>query len=364
MSKIPPRLTFSGIDAPLYVPMDGEGNATVPHNLTTESLLVKSTSQFNGLVTSVGNLNIGGSLGVTGSANVGGSLGVTGSANVGGNLGVIGSANVGSLSTVGNVSVGAPGIFVGNGQGLTNLPPANIGLTPSFYFQSELIDFYELPNRFLPEAEPEVVPTVGVAIPCEMFGKPPGLYYWKTEANILLQNLFNSASGLVYWDGTKVTGETTWSLYQSTSVLNPIYSLTLSYLFLTSLTGFYVALESTNTSIDPLQPDNYYVNFYKVADLGGSATPLPTPTGLSATGTSGTTAAISWNYVSPYNYTIYNQGPTGAPSVVNVGSTGSYGLTGLTPSTAYSVEIQASTFVGSQTQVSARTGPVGYTTPA
>lgn len=352
MSKIPPRLTYSGIDAPLYVPMDGEGNATVPHNLKTESLNVTTTSQFDGLVTSLSNVSIGGNLNVTGSANVG-------------SLGVTGTANVGSLSTNGNVSVGPPGIFVGNGQGLTNLPPSNIGLTPSFYFQSSNVDqFYIEPNRFLPEATPVAVPTVGVAIPCEMYGKPPGLYYWKTDANILIQNLFASASGLVYWDGTKVSGESSWSLFQGTSVLNPLYSLTLSYLFTTSLTGFYVAMESTYGAIDPFQYDHYYVNFYKLADLGGSAAPLPTPTGLTATPLTKNTANLTWDYVSPYNYTIYNQGPSGPPTVIGAGSTGSYGLTGLLGSTNYSVQIQASTFVGSQIQVSARTGPVGYTTPA
>jgi len=330
--------------------MDGEGNAIVPHNLKTESLNVTTTSQFDGLVTALGNVNIGGNLGVTGTVNVG-------------SLDVTGAVNVGSLNTNGNVVVGNPGIFVGNGQGLTNIPPANIGLTPSFYFQSQFSGFYTEPNRFLPEAEPAVVPTVGVAIPCEMYGKPPGLYYWKTDANILIQNLFASASGLVYWDGTKVSGESSWSLYQGTSVLNPLYSLTFSYLFSTSLTGFYVAMESTYGAINPGQYDHYYVNFYKLADLGGSATPLPTPTGLTATPLTKNTADLTWNYVSPYNYTIYNQGPSGPPTVISAGSTGTYHLTGLLGGTDYSVQIQASDFVGSQTQVSARTGPVGYTTP-
>ena len=344
-SKIPPRLTYSGIDAPLYVPMDGEGNATVPHKLTTENLEVTGSSAFDGVVSMLGNLTV--DAGIT-------STTITATAGIN---------TSGNCNINGNCIVAAPGIFVGNGQGLTNLPPSNIGLQPAFYFQSQLEDFLPGANYFIPEDEEN--PAVVLTIPCEMYGKAPGLYYWKTDANILLQNLWDSASGLVYWDGTKVSGETTWSLVQYTSIDNPLYFLTFSELSIDSLTRFNVVMNCSYPTfpVDPAQYDHYYVNFFKIADLGGSATPLPTPTGLAVSDIGSTTATLTWDYVEPYNYTIYNQGPAGPPTIISAGSVGSYDLTGLTAGKDYTVQIQASYFNGSQSQVSARSAAVPYTTP-
>ena len=329
MSKIPPRLTFSGIDAPLYVPMDGEGNATVPHKLTTETLEVRS--------------------------NVVGDLNITGGVSVDNNLNVYG-----------NIIAQPPsGKFIGNGAGITNLPPQSFPVAPAFYFQSSISSFFSplLINRFDPVVD---IPTPVCTIACEMYGRPPGLYFWKTEANIILQQLFNSASGLVYWDGTKVTGETTWSLYQPKNSLNPYYSLTWSYLFTTSLTGFFVTMESTNSSINPGQPNNYYVNFYKLADITSSAPLLPAPTGVEVTAGS-TTAAVVWTQNTLYNYAVYVTGPAGPNSILagyDAGATNTYNLTGLTASSEYSVQVQASLLGpgGTVIQVSELSAPVIFTT--
>jgi len=230
--------------------MDGEGNATVPHKLTTESLKVTTTGEFDGLVTALGDINI------------------TGSATVGGTLDVTGDVNVKSLSTSGNVTVSAPGIISGNGSGITNLPIASIG-NPLFFVQSTLLNFLPGGNRFDPEAGEEF-PSMTLTMQVEMFGRPPGLYYWKTDANIDIQLVYNSASGWFFWDGTKVSGQDTYALNQDLDGdlgnLNPIYFLTWSQLFFTSLTGFYVVQESTEYTIplNPLQPTNYYINVYLI----------------------------------------------------------------------------------------------------
>jgi len=341
-SKIPPRLTYSGIDAPLYVPMDGEGNAKVPHKLTAELI---QTPLVEALAANVALLE------VADYATVNGDLEVDGDAKLYGNC----------------IVEGATGMFIGNGQGLTKLPPTTLALTPSFYFQSDPASFIppNLTNRFFPEAP---LPGVQCTITCDLYGKPPGLYFWKTDANISIQNLFNSASGLVYWDGTKVSGETTYSLYQPGYALNPDYSLTFSWLFYTSLTGFYVTMESTNTSINPLQYDHYYVNFFKMADLGNGQTSLPVPTGVGVTGTTSTTTTVNWDYVLDNNYAVYISGP-GGPTGPNyeikgysAGSTGSFGVTGLTGGSGYTAQVQASQFVGSQTLVSPTSAPVAFTT--
>jgi hypothetical protein len=202
-----------------------------------------------------------------------------------------------------------------------------------------------------------------------MYGKPPGLYFWKTDADIDIQYLWNSASGFVYWDGIKISGETTYSLTQLNSALNPLYSLTYSELSYTSLTVMVVHMESTNTSIDPLQTDSYYINFFKISDLGGSAVPLPTPTGLAVSAVTANNATLTWNQVAGYNYYVYlTDLNTSAITAYSVKQVGTITFSALTPpvvlasATNYSVEIQASFFSGSQTQLSQRTNPVLFTT--
>ena len=321
MSKIPSRQTLAGIgENQLYVPMDGNGNASisgnlkisanvsvageasastltiennalVKQNLVVEGTAISETLQVNGSGTIAQNLLVSGSetilqdLAVEGNQLIAKNLTINKSLLVDENLSVVGSATVqsssvlgsqmigaelsvgngivaGSLTTAaGNIICGAPGIFVGNGSGLTNLPQATLG-PPAFYFQSQLINFsVVVPNRFDPAIN---VPTPAVTIPCEMFGKPTGLYFWKTDSNIALPQLFNSASGMLYWDGTKISGQTTYSLTQLVSAFNPLYSLTMTYLSFTSLTVMDVVIESTNSSINPAQFDAYFVNFYKI----------------------------------------------------------------------------------------------------
>lgn len=234
-----------------------------------------------------GNLQLPGSVDAGGDVTAGGDIISTGDLLADGDVVVEGSADIGTSLTTGarpgvvggNITCSPPGVFVGNGSGLTNLPPTTLSSVPDFFFQSSITDFGVVaPNRFVPE---DTLPVPFVNIPCDFFGRPPGLYFWKTDAAISFQNLFNSASGLVWWDGTKVSGETSWSQTQFESIENPAYSLTISYLFFTSLTGFFVSMESTNTSIDPLQPTDYYVNVWKIAGINATPTPsLPAPDNL------------------------------------------------------------------------------------
>ena len=238
-----------------------------------------------------GNLSVGGTADIAGTIDVVGNATLQGSLGVDGDIVVEGEVDVGTSLTTGarpgvvggNITCTAPGIFVGNGSGLTNLPPVSIQ-SAAFTFQSQFIDFGLItPNRFLPE---DGIPVPYVSIPCDFFNREPGLYFWKTDAAISIQNLFNSASGFVWWDGTKVSGQTTWNLTQIGTIDNPLYSLTWSYLFYTSLTGFYVQIESDNTSVNPLQPDDYFVNVYKIAAL--TATPIaPLPQVQNVVGTAG-----------------------------------------------------------------------------
>jgi hypothetical protein len=264
-SRIPSRQTLAGFgDVLIRVPMDGEGNATVENNLSVggntllkKTLDVGATGHFRGDVIIDGELDVA-NLVISGSELIDGSLTVKGDVRATSfTTGVTGL-------TGGNITCVAPGRFVGDGSGLTNLPVAPpIPITGAFSFTSTGIPL-PLVNRMNPESI-EIVPFY-VQIPCEMFGKPPGLYFWKTSTNILLQQLFNSASGYVFWDGTKVSGHTTWSLTQDDPISNPFYSLTWSYLFSTSLTGFYVQIESSNGSVAGLT-STYTVTFYLIAPI-------------------------------------------------------------------------------------------------
>jgi hypothetical protein len=356
MSKIPSRQTLAGIGGnPLYVPMDGDGNATVPGRLTVGGVLtVNANSVLNGAVAIGQDATVAGDLGVTGTLDA---L----SADLKQGL------NINSTNAIdGNCTLQSPGIFVGNGSGLTNLPPATVPIAPDFFFQSEAINWGVLPvNRMVPEVE-EPVPYV--AIQCDLVGKAPGIYMWKTDANILVQQIWNSASGLVYWDGTKVSGQTTWSLIQDENVDNPEYFLTWSYLFFVSLTGFYVQIESSygTVPVDPLQYDHYYVNFYKIGDISGGATPLPTPTGVAVSAITDASATVTWTQVPGYTYTVYlTQGAT--VKAYTAGQSGSLAfptaravgpVPALTANTPYSVTVQAQLSV----QTSAQSSPVSFTT--
>lgn len=358
MSKIPSRQTLAGIGGnPLYVPMDGDGNATVPGKLTVGGVLtVNADAALNGAVAINQDASVGGALTVTGDLSA-----LAADLKQGLN---INSTN----DPDGNCTLQSPGIFIGNGSGLTNLPPSTVPIVPDFYFQSTALEWGFLPaNRMLPEDED---PVPYVAIQCDLSDKPPGIYMWKTDANIVLQNLWNSASGLVYWDGEKVSGQTTWSLTQNLTIDNPEYFLTWSYLFLASLTGFYVQIESSypDFPVDPLQYDHYYVNFYKIGEIAGGATPLPTPTGVAVSDITTTSATVTWTQVPGYTYTVYlTQGAT--IKAYSAGQSGSLvfptprdppipPIPALTPGTDYSVTVQAQLSV----QSSAQSSPVSFTT--
>jgi len=268
-SKIPARQTLSGDGGnKLYVPSDGEGNALVTGNLQVDGKLIGDAS-----LSITTNVDIGGSLNANGEATIGGPLSVQeGITSTG--LIVNGSANITGTLSAGNLIVtnsetapsftatGNPG-FIGNGSGLTGLPIATLS-TPIRTVQSTITDFgFLVPNRFDPEIE---IPTPILTIGVDMAGLPSGLYIWKSDANILLQDIWNSASGLVFWDGTKVSGQTTWSLVQDLSAFNPEYFLTWSYLSFSSLTKFDVQMECSYPSV-PInigQPTNYYINVYLI----------------------------------------------------------------------------------------------------
>jgi len=371
MSKIPSRQTLAGIGGnPLYVPMDGEGNASISGNLQVDGNVTIDNRIVAGSAIIATDAEVVGDLVVGNNSLITKNLIVNENLTVFKNLVVGNTAISNSVVTTGsNITCNDPGFFIGNGQGLTNLPPSNIGLVPSFFFNSQLVDFgVVFPNRFEPALE---VPTPSLTIPCELYGKPSGLYFWKTDANIAIQSLWNSASGFVFWNGASVSGETTYSLTQYSSAFNPLYSLTYSYLDTTSLTKFNVTMESTNTSINPGQYNAYFVNFYKISDLGGSAQPLPTPTGLAVSAITSTDATVSWTQVLTYNYVVYLTNlDTSTITAYSVGEVGTITFSALSPpvvltaGTNYSVQIQASYFSGSESQVSAKTAPVTFVTDA
>jgi hypothetical protein len=247
--------------------MDGEGNARVENNLFVGGdQTVAGNISVTGDSAISGNSTVGLTLDVAGNAHffsnaiVDGELDVanlviSGSETIDGSLTVKGDVRATSFTTGvtgivgGNITCVSPGRFVGNGSGLTNLPITTIPAGGAFSFSTDVVT-PSIGNRFTGFDPPLLA---GVAsIECEMSGKPPGLYFWKTTTNIEFQQLFNSASGYVFWDGTKVSGETTWSLTQasSTAPASAVYSLTRSYLFFETITGFYITIESTNLSVD------------------------------------------------------------------------------------------------------------------
>ena len=358
----------------MYVPMDGDGNATVPGNLEVDGILsatssatVSQTLLVGADATIQGRLSVGLDVdaeSVTSRSSI--AAGTTITALTSMNVGT--SLNINSTNSEnGNCTVQAPGIFVGNGSGLTGIPPSTLPALPSFSFQSQLIDFGVItPYRFNPEVETF---TPYVSIPIEMYGKPAGIYFWKTDANIQIQYLWNSASGFVYWDpnaAVKISGESTWSLTQDAiGAPEGDYSLTWSYLSNdpTTTTRFNVQIESTNSSVNPLQYANYYVNFYKIADLTGGGQPLPAPTGLAVSSITSTTAVASWNVVPGNTYTIFVSaaGSTQAYSATTSPVTlGVLPIPELFPDTPYSITIDAHT----PTQTSAQSAPVSFTTLA
>ncbi len=331
---------FSPIPIPSALPNDPQGlkgNLVLPGSVDAGGDLTSG-----GDVVSSGDLRGDQDLVVEGAADIGMSL------TTGARPGVVG----------GHITCTAPGVFVGNGSGLTNLPPATLTPTPDFFFQSNITNFgIVTPNRFVPE---DPLGAAFVNIPCDLFNRPPGLYFWKTDAAISLQNLFNSASGFVWWDGTKVSGQTSWSQTQFESIDNPVYSLTLSYLFFTSLTGFFVSMESGNSSINPAQPTDYYVNFYKIATINTTPAPnLPAPDNLNVA-TNGNARELTIAFDPVVGATFYVAtltDSTGTTSYVG-NSMSPIVATGLISDEPYSVVVRAQ----NATQTGLPTPPVVQTT--
>lgn len=327
------------------------GTVVIDDNLQVEKdMLVKGGKQVNGDMTVKGKLNIGTSI------------------TTGDIAGVVG----------GNIECLPPGIFVGDGSGLYNLPLPNLS-TPDFSFQPTILNtgvFLVNPFWFTTTAVPAVdsvylpIPMPYVKIECAMAGKDPGVYFWKTDAAIAVQQLWNSASGYVYWDGTKVSGQTTYSDYFDTTTANisgafyntAFRSYTRSYLKTLDLTTFIVEIASTNTSVNPAQYQDYYVNFYKVGEVT-SVPPLPVPTGLTNTALTSTSATLTWDSAGAgLSYTLYLTpvipGPT-IPFPVGADITTAT-VTGLTPNTSYNAVI-CSKF-GSRSSAPS-SPPVSVTTP-
>lgn len=297
-SRIPSRQTLAGFgDVLIRVPMDGEGNATVANNL-----FVGGDSKVIGDSTVAGNFSVTGDSAISGNTTVGLTLDVAGNAHFFSNVIVDGALDVGTLVvsgselidgnlevkggvlassfttgitglTGGNITCAAPGKFVGDGSGLTNLPIATLSRTPTFSVQSSLLDFSPGGNRFDPEYPLlSVVLTFGI----EFVGRNSGLYYWQTTTNAestVVQLGFNSASGWLIWDGSKINGVSTYSLTQQLDGdlgnLNPVYQLTWSEIGITSQTYMRVVIESTELTepVNPIFAGNYFVEFYRVLPL-------------------------------------------------------------------------------------------------
>ena len=258
----------------------------------------------------------------------------------------------GNLTVLPQVGVSpANGIISGNGGGLTNLPPVSISGRPDYAFQSSIASF-EPPynpavNYFDPEGTEVAVPIV-CAITCDFAGKVPGIYFWKTRSTILFQDLWNSASGMILWDGNRIYGEMSWACHQATlteqlGILDPEYTLTrtVSPLALdpeSYPTAMIVVMESTNTSINPLQYSDYYVDFYRIGAFTAQVPAPPAPTGFAVSRITGYDASITW--VCPGG-TEFSSVLTPAGDVPNPQITTTIRLTqnALTPDTTYSIVV-------------------------
>lgn len=275
-----------------------------------------------------------------------------------GDTGIVVSGNLTVLPQVG-ASPTTNGIISGNGGGLTNLPPVAISGSPDYTFQSSLSSF-EPPynpavNYFDPEGT-EVALPIACGITCEFAGKVPGIYFWKTRSTILFQDLWNSASGMILWDGNRLYGEMSWACHQATlteqlGILDPEYTLTRTVSGLTidptaDPTRMIVVMESTNTSINIAQPDDYFVDFYRIGAFTAQVPAPPAPTGFAVSRVTGYDASITWVCPGATQFSSVLTPPGDAP---NPQTTTTVRLIqdALTPSTTYSIVVTGANSGGS-----------------
>jgi hypothetical protein len=275
-----------------------------------------------------------------------------------GDPGIVLSGNLTVLPQIGANPL-TSGIISGNGGGLTNLPPAVISGNPDYTFQSTLTSFAPpynpAVNYFDPEGTEVALPIV-CAIPCDFSGKVPGIYFWKTRSTILFQNLWNSVSGVIMWDGTRIYGEMSWAAHQATltqqlGILDPEYTLTrtVSPLALdpeTNPTSMIVVMESTNTSISIAQPDDYFVDFYRLASFTAQVPIPPAPFGFAVSRVTGYDASITWVCPGATQFSSVLTPPGDAPNP-QITTTVRLTQSALTPSTTYSLVVTGANSSGS-----------------
>jgi len=275
-----------------------------------------------------------------------------------GDTGIIATGNLTVLPQVG-ASPSTNGIISGNGGGLTNLPPTSISGSPDYTFQSDAQSF--LPpynptvNYFLPDATEVIIP-IACGIECDFAGKVPGIYFWKTRSTIQFQYLWNSSSGMIMWDGNRIYGEMSWSCHQATlsealGITDPEYTMTrtVSPVITNPLdnpTAMIVVMESTNSSINPVQFSDYFVDFYRIGAFTAQVPAPSAPIGFAVTRVTGYDASITW--VCPgatqYSCVLTPPGDSGNPQTT---TTVRLNQSALTPSTSYSLVVTGANSGGS-----------------
>ena len=276
--------------------------------------------------------------------------------------GIVVSGNLTVLPQVG-ASPLTNGIISGNGGGLTNLPPVSISGTPDYIFQSDVESF--LPpfygptvNYFVPEGS-ETAPSISCGITCDFSDKVPGIYFWKTRATITLQDAWDSTSGMIMWDGNRIYGEMSWNAHQlgiSTGnplgIYDPLYILTRTISNTTfnpaaNPTAMVVVMEGNiEFAIDPLQPYDYFVDFYRIGAFTAQVPAPPAPNGFAVSRVTGYDASITWVCPGATQYSSVLTPPGDAP---NPQTTTTVRLIqdALTPSTTYSVVVTGANSGGS-----------------
>ena len=108
--------------------------------------------------------------------------------------------------------------FIGNGSGLTNLPPVTIA-QPYASVVNGITDYGVSPNQFFPEDPAQAEPYVYTAVNFKTLNggnpAPPGVYVLTTRlSNLLLTYLEVSNSITVTWNGSKLYGFSQYERFQ------------------------------------------------------------------------------------------------------------------------------------------------------